>query len=66
MTQSKYSFERTELRVLQNSCEGDNEKFLNLVADISAIKNAARITLLDPNVEGNPALAIQHVEAIEE
>lgn len=34
MTQSKYSFERTELRVLQNSCEGDNEKFLNLVADI--------------------------------
>lgn len=34
MTQSKYSFERTELRVLQNTCEGDNEKFLNLVADI--------------------------------
>ncbi len=34
MTQSIYSFERTELRVLQNTCEGDNEKFLNLVADI--------------------------------
>ena len=34
MTQSKYSFERTELRVLQNTCDGDNEKFLNLVADI--------------------------------
>ena len=34
MTQSIYSFERTELRVLQNKCEGDNEKFLNLVADI--------------------------------
>ena len=34
MTQSKYSFERTELRVLQNTCEGDNEKFLNLLADI--------------------------------
>ena len=33
MTQSKYSFERTELRVLQSTCEGDNEKFLNLVAD---------------------------------
>lgn len=34
MTQSIYSFERTELRVLQSKCEGDNEKFLNLVADI--------------------------------
>jgi hypothetical protein len=30
---SKYSFERTELRVLQNFCNGDNEKFLNLLAD---------------------------------
>ena len=30
---SKYSFERTELRVLQNICNGDNEKFLNLLAD---------------------------------
>lgn len=39
---------------------------VNLVADISAIKNATRITLLDPNVEGNPALAIQHIDAIEE
>ncbi len=39
---------------------------VNLVADISAIKNASRITLLDPNVEGNPALAIQQIEAIEE
>ena len=34
MTLSIYSFERTELRVLQNTCEGDNEKFLNLLADI--------------------------------
>ena len=33
MTPSKYSFVRTELRVLQNTCEGDNEKFLNLLAD---------------------------------
>lgn len=34
MTPSKYSFVRTELRVLQNTCEGDNEKFLNLLADM--------------------------------
>ena len=34
MTQSIYSFERSELRTLQNMCEGDNEKFLNLLADI--------------------------------
>ena len=33
MTQSKYSFVRTELRVLQNTCNGDNEKFLNLLSD---------------------------------
>jgi cell division septum initiation protein DivIVA len=31
---SKYTFERTELRVLQNMCEGDNEKFLNYLADM--------------------------------
>ncbi len=34
MTQSIYSFERTELRVLQMQTEGDNEKFLNQLADI--------------------------------
>lgn len=34
MTLSKYSFERSELRTLQNMCEGDNEKFLNYLADI--------------------------------
>ena len=34
MTQSKYSFIRTELRVLQNTCEGDNEAFLNTLADM--------------------------------
>lgn len=33
-SESKYTFERTELRVLQNMCEGDNEKFLNHLADI--------------------------------
>ena len=39
---------------------------LNVVEDASAIKDAKRIALLDPNVEGNPVLAIQDVEAIEE
>jgi sulfate adenylyltransferase len=39
---------------------------LNMVQDASGIKGAKRIALLDPNVEGNPVLAIQDVEAIEE
>jgi hypothetical protein len=34
MTISKYSFIRSELRVLQNMCEGDNEEFLNQLADM--------------------------------
>ena len=32
MTNSKYTFERTELRVLQNTV--DNETFLNLVSNM--------------------------------
>lgn len=39
---------------------------LNMVKDVSSIKEAKRIALLDPNVEGNPVIAIQDVEAIEE
>lgn len=39
---------------------------LNLTADISAIKGASRIALRDPNVEGNPVIAIQDVEGIDE
>jgi sulfate adenylyltransferase len=38
---------------------------LNLAKDISAIKGAKRIALRDPNVEGNPVLAIMNVDAIE-
>ncbi len=38
---------------------------LNMVEDASAIKDAKRVALLDPNVAGNPVLAIQNVEAIE-
>ena len=39
---------------------------LNLTTDAAAIRGATRIALRDPNVEGNPVLAIQTVEAIEE
>ena len=39
---------------------------MNLVEDISAIKDAKRIALRDPNVDGNPVIAIQDVESIEE
>ena len=39
---------------------------LNLTGDISAMRNAKRIALRDPNVDGNPVLAIQDVDAIEE
>jgi len=39
---------------------------VNVVQDASAIKGAKRIALRDPSVEGNPVLAIQDVEAIEE
>jgi sulfate adenylyltransferase len=38
---------------------------LNMVEDASAIENTKRIALLDPNVAGNPVIAIQDVEAIE-
>ncbi|MGH8644038.1 MAG: sulfate adenylyltransferase [Gammaproteobacteria bacterium] len=38
---------------------------VNLTQDASAIKNARRIALRDPNLEGHPVLAIQDVRAIE-
>lgn len=38
---------------------------VNILPDTSAIAKAKRIALRDPNVEGNPVLAIQEVEAIE-
>ena len=38
---------------------------LNLTDDISAVKGASRIALRDPNVAGNPVLAIMNVEKIE-
>jgi sulfate adenylyltransferase len=39
---------------------------INLVEDISAIGDARRIALRDPNVEGNPVLAVMDIDAIEE
>ena len=39
---------------------------LCLVPDVSAIQGAKRIALRDPNVEGNPVLAVMDVEGIEE
>jgi sulfate adenylyltransferase len=38
---------------------------VNVVKDASAIKGKKRIALKDPNVEGNPVIAIQDVEAVE-
>ena len=38
---------------------------VNRTDDISQIKEASVIALRDPNVTGNPVLAIQHIEAIE-
>ncbi len=39
---------------------------VNVVADVSGIVGAGRIALLDPNVDGNPVLAIQDVASIDE
>ena len=39
---------------------------LNLVESVDAIRDAKRIALRDPNLEGNPVVAIQDVGAIEE
>jgi sulfate adenylyltransferase len=39
---------------------------VNLSKDISTIGDAKRIALRDPNVEGNPILAVMDIEAIEE
>jgi sulfate adenylyltransferase len=38
---------------------------INMVEDASGIEAGMRIALLDPNVDGNPVLAIQTVEAVE-
>jgi sulfate adenylyltransferase len=39
---------------------------LNLTDNVSDIKSASRIALRDPNVDGNPIIAVMDIEAIEE
>jgi sulfate adenylyltransferase len=39
---------------------------VNVVKDASSVKGAKRIALKDPNVDGNPVIAIQDVQAVEE
>jgi sulfate adenylyltransferase len=39
---------------------------VNMINDAAAIKGAKRIALRDPNVDGNPILAVMDVEAVEE
>ena len=39
---------------------------LNMTDDVAAIEGASRIALRDPNVDGNPVIAIMDVDAIEE
>ena len=39
---------------------------VNVVEDASGIQGAKRIALQDPNVDGNPVIAIQDVESIDE
>ena len=39
---------------------------LNMTRDISPIADASRIALRDPNVEGNPVLAVMDLESVEE
>jgi sulfate adenylyltransferase len=39
---------------------------VNVVKDAGPVKGARRIALKDPNVEGNPVIAVQDVQAIEE
>ncbi|MBI2969286.1 MAG: sulfate adenylyltransferase [Gammaproteobacteria bacterium] len=38
---------------------------LNLSTDVSPIRGARRVALRDPNMEGNPVIAVQDVESIE-
>ena len=39
---------------------------VNMLKDVSAIKDAKRIALRDPNVDGEPVIAVMDVSAIEE
>ena len=39
---------------------------LNVVRDASAVRGRTLVALRDPNVEGNPVLAVMHLESVEE
>jgi len=39
---------------------------VNVLADVTALGNAKRIALRDPNVDGNPVIAIQDIESVDE
>jgi sulfate adenylyltransferase len=39
---------------------------VNVLDNVASVQNASRIALRDPNVEGNPILAIQDVELVEQ
>ncbi|MDH5510654.1 MAG: sulfate adenylyltransferase [Nitrospinota bacterium] len=39
---------------------------INMTSGVDGIKNAKRIALRDPNMVGNPVIAVQDVEAVEE
>jgi len=39
---------------------------LNILKDVESVKSVKKIALRDPNVDGNPILAVQEVEAVEE
>jgi len=60
MTLSKYSFIRTELRVLQSTC--DNETFLNAVADMIG-KREEKIEELAAKIHYNSWEKIPTVQA---
>ena len=39
---------------------------LNMTKDVSVVRDVKRIALKDPNVEGNPVIAIMDIDAVEE
>lgn len=65
-----YMGEADALSCAENMVTKDGTFFpapiLNMVKDTAAISGAKRIALLDPNVAGNPVLAVQDVTAIDE
>jgi hypothetical protein len=55
---SNYSFERSELRTIQYMCEGDNERFLNILADMFG-KSTAKIETLTNEIHSLEARLVE-------